>query len=69
MYPPNWPRCPHCGEPCRDGKATCGDVACGAATPPLVNETQWVEQSARTLDDITHDRQHPDDDRGGDGPT
>ncbi len=26
-YPPNWPRCT-CGEPCLDGKATCGRVEC-----------------------------------------
>ena len=27
-YPDNWPKCPHCGEPCMDGKATCGNVTC-----------------------------------------
>lgn len=27
MYPPNWPAC-KCGEPCMDGKATCGRVEC-----------------------------------------
>lgn len=27
-YPPNWPKCPHCGDPCMDGKATCGNSVC-----------------------------------------
>lgn len=28
MYPPDWPKCPHCDDPALDGKATCGRVAC-----------------------------------------
>lgn len=30
-YPADWPRCV-CGEPCMDGKATCGNAACGPST-------------------------------------
>jgi hypothetical protein len=29
MYPPNWPKCPACGEPALDGHITCGQAACG----------------------------------------
>lgn len=29
-YPPDWPKCPACGEPALDGKATCGRVTCSA---------------------------------------
>lgn len=29
MYPENWPKC-ECGEPCMDGKATCGRIECMA---------------------------------------
>jgi hypothetical protein len=28
MYPPDWPRCPACGDFALDGKATCGRVEC-----------------------------------------
>lgn len=31
IYPPNWPKCPHCGDPCMDGKATCGNSVCNIA--------------------------------------
>lgn len=29
IYPDDWPKCPTCGEPCMDGKATCGNADCG----------------------------------------
>lgn len=29
-YPPGWPKCPACGEPALDGRATCGRVTCSA---------------------------------------
>lgn len=28
LYPPNWPRCPGCGEPALDGHITCGRLEC-----------------------------------------
>lgn len=28
FYPPNWPRCPHCGDHALDGHITCGRVGC-----------------------------------------
>lgn len=28
MYPPNWPRCVHCGDYALDGHITCGRLAC-----------------------------------------
>jgi hypothetical protein len=27
-YPPNWPRCPSCGDYALDGHITCGRVEC-----------------------------------------
>jgi len=34
MYPENWPKC-RCGEPCMDGKGTCGNVACNVVRVDL----------------------------------
>lgn len=31
MYPPDWPKCPSCGEPALDGHITCGSVLCNEA--------------------------------------
>jgi hypothetical protein len=31
LYPPNWPRCPVCGEPAMDGHLPCGGVTYGEA--------------------------------------
>jgi hypothetical protein len=31
MYPPDWPRCPYCGDYVMDGKPTCGVSTCVAA--------------------------------------
>lgn len=28
MYPPGWPKCPHCDEYALDGKVTCGRAEC-----------------------------------------
>ena len=31
MYPPDWPRCPNCGDYALDGKLTCGRWQCQEA--------------------------------------
>lgn len=28
MYPPGWPKCPHCQDYALDGKVTCGRALC-----------------------------------------
>jgi hypothetical protein len=30
-YPPDWPKCPSCGEPALDGHLTCGELQCDEA--------------------------------------
>jgi hypothetical protein len=30
-YPPDWPKCPSCGEPALDGHITCGKATCDEA--------------------------------------
>jgi hypothetical protein len=28
VYPPGWPKCPGCGLPVMEGRATCGKAGC-----------------------------------------
>lgn len=44
MYPPGWPKCPTCGDPTLDGKATCGRAEC---SPENLAAAMQFAQSGR----------------------
>ena len=50
MYPENWPKC-HCGQPCMDGKSTCGNVECKlvAGRPGTLTVGAFVKECGRAM--------------------
>lgn len=52
MYPDNWPKC-SCGEPCMDGKDTCGRVECLLHSPRVrpgtLNAGEFIRECGKAM--------------------
>ncbi len=44
FFPPNWPRCPSCGDNSKPGILTCGDSGCVAAHRRRTDPTGELER-------------------------